>query len=48
MDAKYVFHQDQSISKDAVDWYLQFRPGVEFPIGTIVIVPDDNDTVLHT
>ena len=48
MDAKYVFHQDQSISKDAVDWYLQFRPGVEFPIGTIVIVPDDNDTMLHT
>ena len=40
-DAKYQFHMAQSISKDAVDYYLQFRPKVHYPIGSYVIVPDD-------
>lgn len=47
-DAKYQFHSSQTISKDTVDQYLQFRPGVEFPIGTYVIVPDDNDISTET
>lgn len=25
-DAKYQYHVTQSISSNAVDWYLQFRP----------------------
>ena len=40
-DAKYQFHTAPSISKDAVDYYLQFRPKVHYPIGSYVIVPDD-------
>lgn len=47
-DAKYQYHLSQSISKDIVDWFLQFRPGVEFPIGTYVIIPADNDETTHT
>ena len=30
-----------TISKDAVDYHLQFRPGVHYPIGTYIDVPDD-------
>ena len=40
-DAKYQFHSAPSISKDAVDYYLQFRPKVHYPVGSYVIVPDD-------
>lgn len=40
-DAKYQVHTTPSILKDAVDYYLQFRPKVHYPIGTYVIVPDD-------
>ena len=40
-DAKYQFHVAQSIAKDAIDYYLQFRPSVHYPIGSYVIVPDD-------
>jgi len=42
-DAKYQFHSAPSISKDAVDYYLQFRPKVHYPVGSYVIVPDDTD-----
>lgn len=45
VECKYQYHQGQSIDKDAVDWYLQFRPGVHFPIGSYVIIPDDNDSL---
>ena len=48
VEAKYQYHQAQSIDKDAVDWYLQFRPDVHFPIGSYVIIPDDNDEKLNT
>ena len=41
VDAKYQTHSAPSIAKDAVDYYLQFRPKVHYPIGTYVIVPDD-------
>lgn len=40
-DAKYQIHTSPSILKDAVDYYLQFRPGVHYPVGSYVIVPDD-------
>lgn len=39
--AKYQVHTTPSILKDNVDYYLQFRPGVHYDIGTYVIVPDD-------
>jgi len=42
-DAKYQVHTTPSILKDAVDYYLQFRPKTHYPIGSYVIVPDDND-----
>ena len=40
-DAKYQEHSAQSIVKDPVDYYLQFRPKVHYPVGSYVIVPDD-------
>lgn len=40
-DTKYQTHSAQSISKDPVDYYLQFRPKVHYPIGSYIIVPDD-------
>ena len=40
-DAKYQTHSVQSITKDPVDYYLQFRPKVHYPLGSYVIVPDD-------
>ena len=42
-DAKYQFHTAPSVAKDAVDYYLQFRPKVHYPVGSYVIVPDDTD-----
>jgi hypothetical protein len=42
-DTKYQFHSAPSVSKDAVDYYLQFRPKVHYPVGSYVIVPDDTD-----
>lgn len=46
-DAKYQFHSTPSIVKDAVDYYLQFRPKVHYPIGSYVIVPDDTDETIN-
>lgn len=42
-DAHYSQHSVPSIAKDDVDYYLQFRPYVHFPIGSYVIIPDDTD-----
>ena len=42
-DAKYSKHATVSILKDAVDYYLQFRPKVHYPIGVYVFIPDDTD-----
>ena len=42
-DAKYSKHATPSILKDAVDYYLQFRPYIHYPIGTYVFIPDDED-----
>lgn len=41
IDAKYITYTYYSISGDNVDYHLQFRPGVHYPIGTYVDVPDD-------
>lgn len=41
VDAKYITYTYYSISKDAVDYHLQFRPGVHYSIGTYVSIPDD-------
>lgn len=41
VDAKFSRHAVSSISKDAVDSYLQFRPKEHYPIGTYVFIPDD-------
>jgi hypothetical protein len=46
-DAKYQFHSAPSISKDAVDYYLQFRPKVHYPVGSYVIVPDDTSPEIN-
>ncbi len=46
-DAKYQRHSTESISKDAVDYYLQFRPGVRYPAGTYVIVPDERSPEIN-
>jgi len=40
-DAKYSKHVTVSILKDAVDYYLQFRPNVHYQIGLYVFIPDD-------
>lgn len=40
-DAKYQLHSSPSVSNNSVDYYLQFRPKVHYPIGSYVIVPDD-------
>lgn len=42
-DVKYQIHTTPSILKDAVDYYIQFRPNVHYPIGSYVIIPDDTD-----
>lgn len=44
IEAKYITHTYYSISKDAVDYHLQFKPGIHYPIGTYVDVPDDTET----
>lgn len=46
-DAKYQQHTTPSILKDSVDYYLQFRPKVHYPIGTYVFVPDDTSTEIN-
>lgn len=42
-DAKYQFHTTHSILKDDVDYYLQFRPKIHYPVGSYIIIPDDTD-----
>ena len=44
VDARYITYTYYSISQDAVDYHLQFRPGVHYPIGKYVDVPDDTGT----
>ena len=46
-DVKYQFHFAQSVAKDNVDYYIQFRPGVHYPIGTYILVPGDDSPELN-
>lgn len=46
-DAKYQFHTAKSILRDDVDYYLQFRPKVHYPIGSYVIIPDDTSSEIN-
>lgn len=41
IEAKYITYTYYSISKDAVDYHLQFKPGVHTQIGKYIDVPDD-------
>lgn len=43
-DAKYSKHATLSILRNSVDYYLQFRPDVHYPVGTYVFIPDDTST----
>lgn len=40
VDAKYLVHSYRSITGDDVDYYLEFRPGVYYPVGTYVDIPN--------
>lgn len=42
-DVKYSKHATPSILKDAVDYYLQFRPKVHYPVGSYVFIPNDEE-----
>lgn len=44
-DAKYLVNSYYNITKDEVDYYIQFRPHVQVPIGSYVDIPDDNDVL---
>lgn len=45
-DARYSKHTIQSISKDEVDYYLQFRPNEHYPVGTYVFIPNETTDTL--
>lgn len=40
-DAKFSKHATNSILRDAVDSYLQFRPYEHYPVGSYVFIPND-------
>lgn len=41
VDAKYLVHTYKSITtNDMPDFYLEFRPGVYYPVGTYVDIPN--------
>lgn len=46
-DAKFSIHTRRSITGDAEDYFLTFRPHVRVPIGAYVDIPDD-EGVLQT
>lgn len=46
-DAKYSKHATPSILRDAVDYYLQFRPYEHYPVGTYVFIPNDTSNNLN-
>mgnify|MGYP003290502752 FL=1 len=41
-DAKFQKHGAISINADEIDYYIQFRPGIKYPIGSYVIIPDED------
>ena len=42
-EVKYSKHSTVSILKDAVDYYVEFRPYEHYPIGIYIFIPDDTD-----
>lgn len=45
VDIHYYRHIAVSISADRVDYYVQFRPHVKYPIGTYIDIPDEDDNL---
>lgn len=43
VDIHYYRHIAVSISADRVDYYVQFRPHVKYPLGTYIDIPDEDD-----
>lgn len=43
VDTKFLAYTKNSISKDAIDYHLVFRPGVTYPLGTYVDIPVNQD-----
>lgn len=44
VDARYYAHKTFSINGDDVDYLLQFRPSIKYPIGTYVSIHSDIDS----
>lgn len=45
MDAKFSIHTRRSVSGDSEDYFVQFRPGVDVPVGSYIDIPDNNDVL---
>ena len=45
VDAKYMVHSYRSYTGDDVDYKLQFRPGVYYPPGTYVDIPNRDNKI---
>ena len=43
-DCKYSKHATYSILRDTVDYYIQFRPNVHYPLGMYLFIPDDTSS----
>lgn len=43
VDARYYTNKSNSISGDAVDYLLQFRPNITYPIGTYVSIANNSN-----
>lgn len=46
-EVKYSRHAKESITADAQDYYIQFRPKTHYPIGSYIIIPDDTDPEIN-
>lgn len=46
VDIRLNLHSKVSVGKNDVDRYIQFRPHVHFPVGTYLIIEDENDDEL--
>ena len=40
-DARFIHKSIQEIASQQVEYYLQFKPGIEYPIGTYVEIEDE-------
>lgn len=44
IEIKFLIHNLYSIASDSIDYHVQFRPGVHYPLGTYIDIPDDTGT----